>query len=100
MMTKSNPSPIISSFNGQAAFNSLYKYAGRILANNPRDLRSFKSPASGLNSGGSLYHEDVVVSPPMEPIKTASDDLHTSIASSVNGTPVASIEHPPIKTSV
>ena len=96
----SKPFPIISFLRGQACFNSLYKYAGRILANNSSSLRIFKSPASGLLSGGSLYHGEVLVLPPMEPISTASALLHTFTASSVSGTPCTSMEAPPISTSV
>ena len=60
---------------------------------------NLSNPASGLKFGGSLYHGEVLVLPPMEPIKTAADAFAASIASSVNGTPVASMEHPPIKIS-
>ena len=87
MMTISNPSPITSSRSGHAFFNSSYKYAGLMLANNPRDLRSFNKPASSLNCAGSLYHGDVLVFPPIEPINTASLFLAISKASSVNGSP-------------
>ena len=38
---------MISSRSGQAAFSSSYRYAGRRFANKFRDLRSFRSPASG-----------------------------------------------------
>ena len=37
------------------------------------DFLSFKSPASGRSSGASLYHGDVAVLPPIEPISTASE---------------------------
>ena len=36
---------------------------------------------------------------PIDPIRTASDAFAAAIASSVSGTPVASIEHPPIRIS-
>ena len=97
MIIISNPSPIISSRSGHASFNSSYKYAGLKFANKFKDFLNFNNPASGLNSGANLYHGEVAVLPPMEPISTASDAFAAAIASSVNGTPVASIEHPPIK---
>ena len=83
-----------------AFINSSYKYAGRRFANRLSDLRSFKSPASGRSSGANLYHGDVEVFPPIDPISTASLAFAAAIASSVKGTPVASIEHPPIRISV
>ena len=63
-------------------------------------LRIFKSPASGLKFGGSWYQGEVLVSPPIEPISTASAAFAVSMASSVNGTPCTSMEAPPIKISV
>ena len=69
-------------------------------ANRLSDFLSFKSPASGRSSGASLYHGDVAVLPPIEPISTASESSAVAIASSVRGTPVASIEQPPIRMSV
>ena len=69
-------------------------------ANKLSSLRNFNNPASGLSSGGSLYQGDVEVFPPIEPIRTASLSNAVLIASSVSGTPVASIEQPPIRISV
>ena len=91
---------MMSSRSGHAAFNSSYKYAGLKFAKRFNSLRIFKSPASGLKFGGSLYQGEVVVFPPMEPISTASLALAAAIASSVKGTPVASMEQPPIRISV
>ena len=88
---------MISSFKGQAPFNSLYKYAGLRLANKFKDFLIFNKPASGLNEGSNLYQGDVVVSPPIDPNKTASLSFAISIASSLKGVPQTSIEQPPIK---
>ena len=43
--------------------------------------------ASGRLDGSSLYHGDVLASPPMEPISTASEAFAWAMASSVRGTP-------------
>ena len=99
-MTISNPSPITSSRSGHAFFNSSYKYAGLILANNPRALRSFNNPASGLRSGATSYHLELPTLPPTAPRSTASEALAIATASSVRGTPHSSIEQPPIKIFV
>ena len=96
----SKPSPMISARSGHAAASSLYRYAGLRFANRLSDFLSFNSPASGRSSGASLYHGDVAVLPPIEPISTASESRAVAIASSVRGTPVASIEQPPIRISV
>ena len=100
MISMSKPSPIISSFNGQASFNSWYRYAGRRFANRPNDFRIFKSPASGRLSGLNLYHGEVLASPPMEPIRTASHFFASSMVSSVSGTPCTSMEAPPSRRLV
>ena len=99
MIIISKPSPIMSSRSGQASFNSSYRYAGLKFAKRFNAFLNLSNPASGLKFGESLYHGEVLVLPPMEPINTASDAFAASIASSVNGTPVASMEHPPIKIS-
>ena len=82
------------------SLSSGYRYAGLKFAKSESALRIPRSPASGLFSGGSLYHGDVDVLPPIEPIRTASEDLAISMVSWVSGTPYLSIEHPPISTSV
>ena len=96
----SNPSPMISSRRGHAARSSLYKYAGRILANNSKSLRIFNNPASGLRSGATSYHLELPTLPPTAPRSTASEALAIATASSVRGTPHSSIEQPPIKIFV
>ena len=96
----SKPSPIMSSLRGQASFNSSYKYAGLRFAKRLRLFLSLSNPASGRLSAGSLYQGLVDVLPPIEPISTASEAFAASIASSVRGSPVASIEQPPIRISL
>ena len=98
--TKSKPPPINSSFSGQAFFNCGNKSAGRRLQKSPNPLRMARSPASGRRLGGSSYHFDSPTLPPTAPSSTESLSLAVLRASSVNGTPVASMETPPISTSL
>ena len=47
-----------------------------------------------------MYQGEVEVFPPMEPISTASAAFAVAIASSVRGTPQASMDAPPMRISV
>ena len=87
----SSPSPIISSFNGLAFFNSLKRIAGLRFVKTSNSFLIFKSPFSGLNSASILSH----LGPPTAPKRTASLFLQISIVSSDRGTPYLSIDSPP-----
>ena len=97
---RSNPFSPVSFFKTQASDNSLYKYAGRKLAKSFNSFLNLSKPASGLNFASSLYQGDVLGSPPIEPIKTASALVASFMASSVSGTPHASMDAPPINISL
>ena len=100
MIIISNPPSVNSSFSGQAFFSSSYSTAGRRFANRFSSFRIFKSPASGRLDGSNRYHGEVLVSPPIDPISTASLSFAKRIISSVSGTPCTSIDAPPIKSCV
>ena len=100
MIIISKPPSVISSFKGQAPFNSSYNTAGLKFANRFNAFLIFSNPASGLLDGSSLYQGDVLASPPIDPSNTASLFFASSIVSSVNGTPYVSIDAPPIKSCV
>ena len=70
------------------------------MANSSSPFLIARSPASGLLSGGSSYQLSTPTLPPTAPKRTASDAFAVASASSVRGTPYASIEQPPISTSL
>ena len=100
MIIMSKPPSVMDSFNGQAPFSSSYRTAGRRLANRFNSFRILKSPASGRFDGSNWYHGEVLASPPIDPISTASHFFASATVSSVSGTPCTSMDAPPKSRSV